>query len=695
MNSNSTSRLWWLLKQVWQFTRFAVVGALNTGIDFAITNILVLMLQPSSGVVLFLISVVACGVATLNSYVLNRRWTFADVSGPADRAEKLKFAAVAGLSMVINTTSFLFLVRFLPRYLPPELPEWLGVPGFILVVNLAKFGGVLAAFILSFLGFRFGVFKTEAVHTFRETFAFPAAPDRGGHVQALAAVGLAVILRLLLVLPGAPLSGDAVVSATAARDVVAGGWAAVEPAGLSLFTAWQALLLATGMDRVAAAVVASLVPGVLLLLPVVWITRTLYGAQAAWLAALFTAAHPRLMEYSVNGEAFSFYLCAFTAGVWALVRLARGGGLGAGAAVGAAFGLAAAVHNDGFAAFVVALPLAVGLARPSRGRLTRRGGEAGGRWPARLAVGAAAAAAFAAIVIGWVLATPAAPGDGGLFHVTAAPVRVFTERLDLAEAARAIYGEAATAARSVAPDRWSGWMAQAARVPQNLLYCLERTPGLLSTPVPLFLFLLPVFTGRWCLFRSDKLPLVFMMVLPVVADALLRVDTRNLLTAVVPVQVFGAAGLVAFAAYAARESRLPGLRVAVVAVILVISLGLAAWRAVELERQYENHHCLAGWLAVHVPGDAPVAGCAYGYIELTGFYSGHATVPRLWTERAEDLPADMDRRGVRWLILYEPFLRAANPTLSPALDAGVPGLRRAFVATDRRGLRAVVFERAP
>ncbi|HQK86831.1 MAG TPA: GtrA family protein, partial [Acidobacteriota bacterium] len=482
MTSNSTSRLWWLLKQVWQFTRFAVVGALNTGIDFAITNILVLMLQPSSGVVLFLISVVACGVATLNSYVLNRRWTFADAFGPADRAEKLKFAAVAGLSMAINTTSFLFLVRFLPRYLPPELPEWLGVPGFILVVNLAKFGGVLAAFILSFLGFRFGVFKTEAVHTFRKTFAFPAAPDRGGNVQVLAAVGLAATLRLLLVLPGAPLSGDAVVNAAAARDAVAGGWAVVEPAGLNLFTAWQALVLATGMGQVAAAVVASLVPGVLLLLPVVRITRTLYGAPAAWLAALFTAAHPRLMEYSVNGEAFSFYLCAFAAGVWALVRLARGGGLGAGTAVGAAFGLAAAVHNDGFTAFVAALPLTVGLACPSRGLLTPRGGEAGGRWLARLAVGAAAAAAFAAVMIGWVLAMPAAPGDGGLLHVTAAPVRVFTERLDLAEAARAIYGEAATAAQSVAPDRWSGWMAQVARVPQNLLYCLERTPGLLLTP---------------------------------------------------------------------------------------------------------------------------------------------------------------------------------------------------------------------
>ncbi len=695
MKSDSTSRLRWLLKQAWQFARFAVVGAINTGIDFGITNALVLLLQPSSGLALFLISVVACGVATLNSYIMNRRWTFSDAFGPADRAEKIKFAVVAGLSMAINTTTFLFLVRFLPRYLPEELPAWLGIPGFILVVNLAKFGGVLGAFVLSFLGFRFGVFKTEAVHTFRDTFAFPAAPDRGGAVQALAAMGLAAVLRLLLIVPGAPLSGDAVAYATAARDAAAGGLAAAGSAGFNLFAAWQALLLAAGADRITAAVAASLIPGVLLLLPVVWITRSLYGASAAWLAALFVAAHPRLMEYSVNGDSFSFYLGAFAAGVWALVRLARGGGLAAGASVGAAFGLAAAVHNGGFAAFIVALPLAVGLARPVRGVLLRLGGASGRPWPARLAVGAAAAAAFAAVVIGWVLAAPAAPGAGGLLHTTAAPVQEFAERLDLAGAAQAIYGEAATAARSVAPDHGSGWTALAARIPQNLLYCLERTPGLLLTPVPLFLFLLPVFTGRWSMFRPDKLPLVFMMVLPVVTDALLRVDIRNLLTAVVPVQVFGAAGLVAFAAYAARESRLPGLLAAAAAVILAVSLGLAGWRAVELERQYENHHRVARWLATHVPRDASVSGCAYGYIEITGFYSGHATVPRLWTERPADLQADADRRGIRWLVLYEPFLRAANPALLPALDAGVPGFRRAFVATDRRGLRAVVFERVP
>ena len=71
-----------LIKRHREFFRFCVVGGLNTGIDFTVFAILY-----AWGVPLLPAHTVSYGCGILNSFWLNRNWTFKEAPGPA-RAEK-------------------------------------------------------------------------------------------------------------------------------------------------------------------------------------------------------------------------------------------------------------------------------------------------------------------------------------------------------------------------------------------------------------------------------------------------------------------------------------------------------------------------------------------------------------------------------------------------------------------------------
>jgi len=88
----------------------------------------------------------------------------------------------------------------------------------------------------------------------------------------------------------------------------------VDASWTNLFCYWEALFRMLGLGPARGAVVASFVPGILLALPVAWMARALFGSSVAWLAGLLTVAHPRLVEYSCNGYAETFYLFAFALG---------------------------------------------------------------------------------------------------------------------------------------------------------------------------------------------------------------------------------------------------------------------------------------------------------------------------------------------------------------------------------------------
>src|SRR3989344_5194075 len=74
---------WFFAKYIpplYQFAKFAAVGALNFGIDFGIYNIFILATGVIAGSRLTMFKATSAVVAIINSYLWNKFWTFSDKS---------------------------------------------------------------------------------------------------------------------------------------------------------------------------------------------------------------------------------------------------------------------------------------------------------------------------------------------------------------------------------------------------------------------------------------------------------------------------------------------------------------------------------------------------------------------------------------------------------------------------------------
>jgi putative flippase GtrA len=79
--------------------KFAVVGALNTLVDFIAFNVLATLL----GVPVVPANVLSYSLGVLNSYAWNRAWTFGDRRSEHRRAEFVRFVAASAAGAGINT----------------------------------------------------------------------------------------------------------------------------------------------------------------------------------------------------------------------------------------------------------------------------------------------------------------------------------------------------------------------------------------------------------------------------------------------------------------------------------------------------------------------------------------------------------------------------------------------------------------
>lgn len=92
-----------LIKQYEDFLKFGIVGVMNTLVDFAVYTLLYLL-----GVPYRIAQCFSYAAGTLNSYILNKKWTFA--SDRTDKAEEAAVAPIAGIGRRIDMAQAL---RFL------------------------------------------------------------------------------------------------------------------------------------------------------------------------------------------------------------------------------------------------------------------------------------------------------------------------------------------------------------------------------------------------------------------------------------------------------------------------------------------------------------------------------------------------------------------------------------------------------
>ena len=131
---------------LWQLAKFALVGVLNTAIDFGTLNFLIAATNITSGPSIIPIKALAFSTAVLNSYFWNRRWVFEG----AKSGNFALFFAVTALGIAVNA----LVVFVITTYIPPII-----VKDRVLWANAANILATVISMVWNFLGYRLVVFK--------------------------------------------------------------------------------------------------------------------------------------------------------------------------------------------------------------------------------------------------------------------------------------------------------------------------------------------------------------------------------------------------------------------------------------------------------------------------------------------------------------------------------------------------------
>lgn len=136
-----------------QFSKFIVIGFLNTGIDFAVLNLLLWLTGIYSGKWIFLLNAISFSVAVINSYFWNKYWTFRakEAGQPVVVAKEFsQFIVITLIGLGINSSIVYGITTFITSFfgLSPEL--W---------ANSAKAIATAISLIWNFIGYKFVVFK--------------------------------------------------------------------------------------------------------------------------------------------------------------------------------------------------------------------------------------------------------------------------------------------------------------------------------------------------------------------------------------------------------------------------------------------------------------------------------------------------------------------------------------------------------
>lgn len=644
------------------FLSYISVGAICVAAHFCILVFFVeyLKLNPtlSSGIGFVLAS-------SLN-YLLQRKLTF--------RSDMDHYRAFTRYCMVTTLTMCLNILLFW------TLTEAMGI-----YYLFAQAQVTIVIAILNFLINRHFTFKEEfEVSTFRNNFAFRCNTGIPFYQQALTLMGVSLLVRMIYLTMTASVRGDAVKYSVVANEIATGNFALIDTYWNNLFCYWEALFSLAGVSPLPAAITASCLPGVFLVIPVAAIARALYSERIAWIAGLFTAVHPRLVEFSCNGYSESFYLFFFTSAIalWTMSIVDTGRRVLL-LLAGICFGIYMGVRNEALIPFAACLgiELLLGLRKASSQTLK----EAFKRMAFALAGFVLAVGAYSMLV-------QETTGGYGFFDKSSVLTKKYSETSNPYEAAKEVYGGSGIlyGDHKTPPFEVSSVFT---RLKGNIVYIFENIPKILLSPIFLFAFCLPLFSSRKHLNAGAEFPLLVMLFFPLMFFPMFIVLQRYFFPILVPIHIFGAAGIVTLVTYIAKEVKKKdeGRSRFFVVPILIVFLGITLYLGDRNQKKSEVHRDLAGYLIEHAsPGDM-IIGSGYGYVSNTGFIGNFPTKAHIWTTDPGQLVAFMKSQDAKWLILYEGYIKELNPELLPVMNQQVTGLKKVYETKDFFNQRAIIF----
>ena len=154
-------------RSIVQFIKFALVGVMNTLVDFLVYTLLVLLFGVDDAFMLGLFTLIAYACGVLNSFILNSRWTFREEYKSTSR-EKLLFVVINLVSWLVSYgltwlfTNYVFegsgLAYSIARIINYTSPDQLAK----VVSILAKLLATPIVIIVNFIGNKLFVFTGKA-----------------------------------------------------------------------------------------------------------------------------------------------------------------------------------------------------------------------------------------------------------------------------------------------------------------------------------------------------------------------------------------------------------------------------------------------------------------------------------------------------------------------------------------------------
>ncbi len=134
---------------LFQLLSFAIVGAINTAIDFFVLNLLMWITGMASGVEYSIFKSISFLVAVTNSYFMNKYWTFGNHE-KSTRKELVQFFAVSVIGLFINVGGASLVINLYPTSSGLSLP---------VIGNIGALAGTLLGLVWNFIGYKLIVFR--------------------------------------------------------------------------------------------------------------------------------------------------------------------------------------------------------------------------------------------------------------------------------------------------------------------------------------------------------------------------------------------------------------------------------------------------------------------------------------------------------------------------------------------------------
>jgi len=140
---------------LFEFSKFAVVGVLNSGVDFGILNLLMLITGLSSGAAFLAFKSISVTLGVINSYLWNKYWTFNTSNSAADaRREFMAFMVVTLIAVGVNVAGADVIVNVIGPPVGFSTKLW---------ANIGAISGAGLTLFTNFFGYKFFVFKKTPV----------------------------------------------------------------------------------------------------------------------------------------------------------------------------------------------------------------------------------------------------------------------------------------------------------------------------------------------------------------------------------------------------------------------------------------------------------------------------------------------------------------------------------------------------